>query len=233
MPENAKERSKDWTRLESAWEVLRDFGDPESNRRIQLADARRTTRECTLAESDLAFQQLASLEDKVKSEFLWRIWDGDFDAVGIDISDGLTNRENLIPHVLFDQRVPSFSIAWEENRLSVFGKTIVGIRIAPSETALARLALAEPKENAKPRLGPPKPTDYPTPSGAKSYEAKREDAILRLYVLYDDFEDMTFETKLEKVIALIGEDLAKRGFGRTAVYATIARLKEEGRIPVR
>ncbi|RYD84661.1 MAG: hypothetical protein EOP84_04880 [Verrucomicrobiaceae bacterium] len=230
MPENVEERSKYRVSLESAWEVLCDFGQPDSDRRASLKQARRVTQKCSVADSAQAFQQLASWERKIKYEFVWRIYDGDFDAFGIDISDGVSNSERLIPHRLFDQRVESFVIAWDENRLSVFGRTIVGIRIAPGESVLRRLELAKPTDTANPQFSPAKPADYPAPSGAKSYEDRREDAILELYGLHADFEDMTFEAKLEKVIALVGGDLAKRGFGRTAVYETIARLKSEGRI---
>ncbi len=86
-------------------------------------------------------------------------------------------------------------------------------------------------EKSSHALAPAASSDYPARPGARSYEALREDALLKLYAHYHDFEEMTFETKLEKVVALVGEDLAKRGFKRTALYSTIARLKKEGRLP--
>jgi len=132
MPDIDPNGSRDWVRLGRAWEHFCDFGDADSDRRAQLAEARRAAREAPVDKIADALRSLEFWERKIQHEFVWRIYDGDFDALGIDVSNGISNPETSIPQRLFDPTVESFSISWDENRLSVFEKTIVGIRVAPS-----------------------------------------------------------------------------------------------------
>lgn len=78
------------------------------------------------------------------------------------------------------------------------------------------------------------PEAYPARAGATSYEEERELVIIKCYDKYTDFGRWTFAQK-QKTLRAEAESLYPdrdwtRGFGRTAIYDTIRRLKKAGRI---
>ena len=132
MPSMSEKLSNNWISLSHAWESFCDFGERDSNRREQLEEARKAVREASAKDVQMRLAIAANWEKKIQNEFVWRIYDGEFDAVGIDITNGVSNPEGRIPRQLFDPTPQSFSVSWDENLLHVFGRTIVAVQVAPS-----------------------------------------------------------------------------------------------------
>lgn len=236
MPSMSEKLSNNWISLSLAWERFCDFGERDSNRREQLEEARNAAREASAKDVQMRLAIAANWQKKIQNELVWRIYDGEFDAIGIDITNGVSTPEAQIPRQLFEPTPESFSISWDENRLSVFGRTIVAIRIAPSEALLQRLESTPRVEpGSAVEVSPLAADDFPAEAGATSYESLRAEAILYLFQTYPNFERARLERRIELMVDYIEThhpDVETRwGFDRSSYYATVKRLRSAGHLP--
>lgn len=192
-------------------------------------------RESPLAQAGESLDSLAFWTKKIQYEFAWRIHDGEFDAIGVDISNGVSSPEGAIPSELFDSTIESFSISWDENRLSVFGRTIAAIRIAPSEALLQRMELRSARDAAPVQPSPLTRADFPSEPGATSYEQLRAEAILYLFRTYPNFEGIKLPRRLVMMCDYIDTNHpdvdTSRGFDRSSYYSTVKYLRSTGQLP--
>ncbi|MDQ7076639.1 MAG: hypothetical protein Q9M45_02145 [Robiginitomaculum sp.] len=136
--------------LRWAWEKFADFYMEGYDRRGLYKRLGIPSDTETVEETELRIRKREKLEASLKRELLSRICEEEYVVFGRDITQTISSALTRLPNSLFNDREKSFDIDWETSRITVFGKTITEIKIAPVDLSLSRTE--KPKSGRKPDI---------------------------------------------------------------------------------
>ena len=152
MSETEEEIWRSAEPLSEAWLTYCDYGTPGWDRAAELKFLYRGGEKNTKASIEAHVDRAERLEAGLKKEFLWRIHDGEFRALGRDITSRISAPVEFIVGAFFGRYDDEFEIDWYRSEIKALGRHIVEIRVVPDKTRAER----EPeKSEPKRKLGRP------------------------------------------------------------------------------
>ena len=155
------------TELSRAWEALADHDMPGFDYRGHLKKLRNFDSAKTREQYEHQWRLLADKEQKLRSQMLWRIESGEFDAYGRDITYSMGANIVKLPNSLFYELAKDFEVEWDANKVIVRNRVVIDIRIVPHFEETEEISEStQLTETTKP-INPTKHKKVPTSSRAE------------------------------------------------------------------